>query len=240
MKLRYIEHSSYLLYLEGCTLLFDYYRGELPVLPQKPLFVLVSHGHDDHFSKRIFDLAKNHPEVYYILSEDVAYTAASFEEKARIVRVGAGEERRLCLAGVEIFVRTCRSTDEGVAFLLDVEGRRVYYAGDLNYWYWEGESEAWNQGQKADYERELSRIREWISADGKEIDLAFLPLDNRQGEYAYLGIEGFLREVGCKRLFPMHFNGSFQITERLRERIAEAGEREKIVYISKENEEFVL
>lgn len=31
------------------------------------------------------------------------------------------------------------STDEGVAFLVTAEGRTVFHAGDLNWWHWEGE-----------------------------------------------------------------------------------------------------
>ena len=41
-------------------------------------------------------------------------------------------------------IRTLKSTDEGVAFLVEAEGKSIYHAGDLNWWYWEGEPLSWN------------------------------------------------------------------------------------------------
>ena len=35
-------------------------------------------------------------------------------------------------------IRTLKSTDLGVAFMVETEGRRIYHAGDLNRWQWEG------------------------------------------------------------------------------------------------------
>ena len=36
-------------------------------------------------------------------------------------------------------IRTLRSTDEGVAFVVHYAGKTIYHAGDLNWWHWEGE-----------------------------------------------------------------------------------------------------
>ena len=57
MKVTYIGHSGFLVETSGCSLLFDYYQGEIPRLRQdKPLFVFVSHRHSDHFNPEIFSI----------------------------------------------------------------------------------------------------------------------------------------------------------------------------------------
>ena len=55
---------------------------------------------------------------------------------------------------------------------------RVYHAGDLNWWHWEGESEEWNRKMAEDYRAEIDTLA------GERIDLAFLPVDGRLGAAA--------------------------------------------------------
>ena len=50
MKITYIHHSSFMAELEHTALLFDYFEGDIPEIPEdKPLFVFASHRHGDHF-----------------------------------------------------------------------------------------------------------------------------------------------------------------------------------------------
>ena len=49
-------------------------------------------------------------------------------------------------------IRTLRSTDEGVAFFVRFKEMTIFHAGDLNWWHWEDESEAYNEMMR----RELS------------------------------------------------------------------------------------
>ena len=55
-------------------------------------------------------------------------------------------------------VRTFKSTDEGVAFMVECEGKRIYHAGDLNNWVWRGEPEADNARMSDRYHRELDEM----------------------------------------------------------------------------------
>ena len=72
MKVTYIHHSSFLVELQRMTLLFDYFEGDIPAIREDaPLVVFASHRHGDHFAPVIFELAKRHPQVYYILSDDI-------------------------------------------------------------------------------------------------------------------------------------------------------------------------
>ena len=72
MKITYIYHSSFLIETGSAYFLFDYELGNIPdLLPDRPLYVLASHAHGDHFNPRIFRLRRNHPDVRYILSDDI-------------------------------------------------------------------------------------------------------------------------------------------------------------------------
>lgn len=72
MKVTYIYHSGFLVELENASLLFDYYKGDIPnINPDLPLYVFSSHSHGDHFSKDIFNLADIYPKVTFILSSDI-------------------------------------------------------------------------------------------------------------------------------------------------------------------------
>lgn len=72
MKVTYISHSGFSVELPSATLLFDYYKGQMPDFPaDKPIFVFSSHSHGDHFVPQVFDLAKKYPHVHYIFSHDI-------------------------------------------------------------------------------------------------------------------------------------------------------------------------
>lgn len=61
VKIDYLGHSGFFVETDSILLLFDYYYGDLSFLREKPndkpLFVLVSHAHGDHFNPEIFSLA---------------------------------------------------------------------------------------------------------------------------------------------------------------------------------------
>lgn len=51
MKITYLFHSGFLVETAECYYLFDYCKGLLPFLhSEKPIFVFVSHGHEDHYA----------------------------------------------------------------------------------------------------------------------------------------------------------------------------------------------
>ena len=106
-------------------------------------------------------------------------------------------------------VETLKSTDEGVAFLVTVNETVLYHAGDLNWWLWKGEDKGWLGNMTANFKREIARIA------GRRIDLAFLPLDDRQGDYFYKGMDWFLRSCRVRYAFPMHFWEDGSVVRRL-------------------------
>ena len=129
-------------------------------------------------------------------------------------------------------VRTLRSTDEGVAFLVSVKGITIYHAGDLNWWHWKEESPEYNEKMKEDYQREIGRI------EGEHIDLAFVPLDPRLEEAYGWGIDYFMRHTDTERLFPMHLWGGYRTIERFLEDPLSEGYRDRIVRIERRQQRF--
>ena len=50
MKVTFLCHSCFLVELETCSLLFDWYTGPIPEIDRsKPLYVFASHHHGDHY-----------------------------------------------------------------------------------------------------------------------------------------------------------------------------------------------
>ena len=96
-------------------------------------------------------------------------------------------------------VRTLVSTDEGAAFLVSSPNAVLFHAGDLNWWNWPGEDEAWLNEQERVFKREIAKI-----ADAP-IDAAFIVLDDRLEENYDSGMKYFLSVCRAKCVLPMHF-----------------------------------
>lgn len=234
MKVIHVYHSGFYMELAQCALLFDYYQGTLPSVPtDKPLYVFASHVHQDHFSFSIFtkEELRAHPQVTYVLSNDIKRKynrnfflkkGVSEEQYEQITFIKADEVREGgILSG--ICVRTLRSTDAGVAFIVDVEGRHIYHAGDLNWWSWEGETKEDERRMEQDYKREIAKL------SGQVFDIACLPLDSRQGERSALGFDWFMRHVETKHAYPMHYWDENKVVSKLLSLPCSEPYRDKIV-----------
>lgn len=210
----YLNHSGFLLEWERCYWLFDYYRGEIPRLdPGKRLFVFCSHSHSDHFNPQIFGLADEYPGTVYLFSNQLR---REYRKQSR--RAGKLPEVAFLYSGTDtevpdgfgavIRVHTLHSTDCGCAFYLEYQGKTVYHAGDLHWWLWSGEAEAFNRKMTADYKKEMEYLAD------RRIDLAFTPLDPRQEADYACGMNYFLANAQVKHVFPMHFWNDFSVIDR--------------------------
>lgn len=203
MIVHFLFHSGFLVETDSASLLFDYWRGTLPPLdPEKPLLVFVSHSHPDHYSREIFRLS--HPAgLHYILSDEIP-PCREMEGKC-CHRMKPHEILSLPLPRTDCEIRTLRSNDLGVAFLLRLGTEQLYHAGDLNNWWWDGDAE--DQALERQYRGELSRIR------GTHFRLAFVPLDPRLRS-PEKGILDFLDYACTDCLVPMHFSADPSVIER--------------------------
>ena len=199
MKIDYLGHSGFLVGTGKAVLLFDYYRGDVSIVRQKPkdkpLYVFASHVHADHFNPKIFSLADDARTTKYLLSFDIKGNPA-VPKDCDVHFLDADKTYRIEGLGT---VRTLASTDEGVAFLITTPYETLFHAGDLNWWDWPGEDPGWLSEQETVFKREIRKL------EGVPIDAAFVVLDDRLEENIAKGMEFFLSECRAKYVLPMHF-----------------------------------
>ena len=201
MKVTYIGHSGFLVETDSANLLFDYSEGMIPeVDSEKPMIVFVSHAHGDHYNPEIFSIltALGMEKVRGILSDDI-----QAPKKVDVLQVSPRREYDL---GSRRKITTFRSTDMGVAFLIEDQERLIYHAGDLNDWVWEEESDSYNEQMTANYRKEISLLGEMLRH--RQIDVAFVVLDPRQGKDYDRGLCHFLEHIPAKQVYPMHYWGN--------------------------------
>ena len=226
MKITYIGHSGFAVEYEDVAFIFDYYKGKLPEFKNAgKVYVFASHNHFDHFTEKIFSWVSEYPEITYILSDDIeADGPAGYVKKI-------GPDQRMDVD--DIHIKTLRSTDEGVAFFLSVNGKKIFHAGDLNWWHWEEEGPLYNQFMKKNFLRAIEKIR------GEHIDAAFFPVDPRLNKAYFWGIDWFMRETDTEVVFPMHMqNEQKRLYVKLMEEPKTEPYRHKIKQVEKEGQEF--
>ena len=191
MKITYLDHSGFAVEYKKYVLIFDWYKGKLPEFDsEKEIYVFSSHSHYDHFDRKIFELENIYPNIRYVLSADITEKPVP----SKVWFVIADKEYRIG----NLKVQTLHSTDAGVAFLVYVDDRIIYHAGDLNWWHWEEESEYYNEQMRMDYQKEIHKLK------NIRIDVAFVPLDPRQEEQYYWGLDYFMKHTDTELVFPMH------------------------------------
>ena len=206
MNVTYIHHSCFLVESERFYYLFDYESGSLPAMDgTKPIFVFASHRHEDHYNPAIFSLLKaaGMQQIRAVLSDDIEAPAT-----VDVLAVRPGMTYELA---PQLRLTTFRSTDEGVAFLLEDGQTLLYHAGDLHDWVWDEESEAYNVKMTADYRREIASLAQTLGQ--REIDVAFVVLDPRQEKDYDRGLCWFLENIPVKQVYPMHYWGKPAIIE---------------------------
>ncbi len=211
MKLTYIYHSCYALECDEFTIIIDYYEDTLKpsekglihsrILhnPGK-LYVLSSHSHPDHFNPEIFCWKQQKKDIQYIFSRDILDAGmANKEDAIYLDKLETYEDDFLK-------IKTYGSTDIGISFLLQAEGKQIFHAGDLNNWHWNEEcSPKEAQGYETNYLNEL----ELIAKDVTHLNLAMFPVDPRLGKDYMKGAEQFVSRISTDILAPMHFDEAY-------------------------------
>ena len=248
MTLTYVFHSCFVLETEKSILIFDYWFDPEDVVPQflqkaKPLYVLSSHFHEDHFNREIFGWKKLRENITYILSKDILRHRRANKEDADVWLAKGGT-----WSDGTVSVWATGSTDSGVSWIIETEGMRIFHAGDLNNWYARFLSDA-APGEtihsdemdedidpiahEKQYLGELKDIRKLTD----RFDVVMFPIDGRIGNGYTLGGRQFIERFKVGLFVPMHFVASgFQSAWRMKEFTEEKG----IPFweISKEGERF--
>ncbi|MBM6713426.1 MBL fold metallo-hydrolase [Phocaeicola coprocola] len=210
MKLIYLYHSGFALLGEGYTIIFDYFEDSASPssgivhdeLLQRPgrLYVLSSHSHADHFNKEALTFREKHPDIVYIFSQDILHEEKLLSTDAVWLKKGD------CYADDVLRVHAFGSTDVGISFLVEAEGKKIFHAGDLNNWHWMDESsEAEWKGYERDYLFELDCICSYT----RNMDVVMFPVDPRLGTEYMRGARQFVEQIKTSIFVPMHFDEAY-------------------------------
>ena len=247
MKITYIYHSSFSVEFEDekVVLIFDYYKGTLPLFDKDSnIFMFASHKHFDHYSKKIFDLANVYENITFILPKEMKMNVRYMDRwdipvisRDKIKYVTCNEKYEFMGFSIKppfLCVKTLKSTDAGVAYIVQCCGKTIYHAGDLNWWIWNELSEDENNSMTKRFQEEIDKLR------GLTIDVAFLPLDPRQEDKFYWGFDYFMMNCNVVHAFPMHMWDKYDMIDNFKKMDISAKYRDKIMDISGEGQEFVV
>ncbi|MCQ2374740.1 MAG: MBL fold metallo-hydrolase [Salinivirgaceae bacterium] len=219
MKLTYIFHSGFALETNHCVLIFDYWTDPANVVPQlinvnKPMYVFASHFHEDHFSKNIFEWRKLKTDITYVLSKDILKhkRAQQTDAKVWMVKGDVWEDENLK-------VTATGSNDCGVSWVININGKSIFHAGDLCNWYARFLADeipaesvyskmlGKNVNPVIEEKRFLGELKD-LRKVTQSFDLAMFPVDGRIGNGYTRGARQFIERFKVKMFVPMHFEAS--------------------------------
>ncbi|WP_138160312.1 MBL fold metallo-hydrolase [Peptoniphilus catoniae] len=199
MRIQFIKHSCYTVESENYYLVFDYIGGNLNIPENKKLIFFVSHRHSDHFSEKIFDFKAD----AYVISDDVEIPL-----RENMIFIGPDEEKEVL--GLKVISHG--STDEGVSFYVDLEGKGIIHSGDLNYWMWDHYTEKDIEEMDRWFKSEVDKFKPYSTY------VVMMPVDPRLNQYYDLTADYFLKTIEARHFFPMHMWEDFNISKRLKDK----------------------
>lgn len=213
MKLDYIYHSGFAIEADDVTVIIDYYQDSSEDNSEKGIvhdyllhktgrmYVLASHFHPDHFNRDILSWKEQRPDIRYIFSKDILkHKRATADETTYLLKGSIYEDDH-------IRIEACGSTDSGISFLIDLQDRRIFHAGDLNNWH-RGDESTPQDMRKADgdFLAEIKYLQQRTSA----IDIAMFPVDSRIGIDYMRGASQFIERIKTAAFAPMHFGEDYR------------------------------
>lgn len=216
MRVTCIGHSGFVIECDGATLVFDYYTDEHCVLPAileraSKVYVFVSHSHRDHLNYDIFQWKGLYNIERYVIANECRRKLGRSLDLAAYPFTFLHHDEDFDDGCVH--VHAFNSTDVGVCFMVDVDGRRIFHAGDYNCWHFE--QEQGEQGKKkalGDFNVILRAIEKYVKKtseysgcySGEGVDLAmFSVIPNIGGDFA-LGARLYLEAIPTRHFIPMH------------------------------------
>lgn len=205
MKITYLYHSGFLIETENIAIIIDFYKNFLPIndvvyKSNKKLYVISSHSHYDHFNQDILRWNKERRNLKYIFSKEIFDNYHI--ESNDIIYLDKADSYN----DDDISITAFGSTDIGASFLIKIENKTIFHAGDLNNWHWMDESseEEWKIA-----ERHFIQELEEISEEYKYIDIVMFPVDPRLGKEYMRGAIQFVNEIKVENFIPMHFGEDY-------------------------------
>lgn len=200
MEITYLLNSGFLIHDDRTLLIFDDFEDPAKAVDKvvdkgnfDKLYIFVSHAHFDHFGTHIRAYSK--VTTRYIFSNDL--------KRTKRIKIFPQDNITLMKKYSEwsddtIKVQTFDSTDVGVSFLVNVNGKNIFHAGDFNWWDWESDTPENRLMMEKIFKKQLKKMY------GLEIDVAFFPVDGRLGNCEEKGAKEFLSKVKTDYLIAMH------------------------------------
>lgn len=197
----YLGHSGWAIRTKDNLLLFDCWEnGRKPdepcisngyIVPEEVaglnVTVFVSHVHGDHYSKHILEWRGKVDGIDYVMG----FPCEDFDDY-----IFAGPRESLEHEGMKI--ATIESNDSGVGFFVEVDGVRIFHAGD-------------HANRMRDFSGPYSAEIDYLSSSFEKVDLAFLPVSGcgfGDQEAVKKGVFYALKKLDPAVFFPMH-NGKW-------------------------------
>ncbi|MHC4663508.1 MAG: MBL fold metallo-hydrolase [Planctomycetota bacterium] len=206
-RIWYLFHSGFAVNSGKHLLIFDYCGGppadesqglsEGVINPEEikdfEVLVFISHSHGDHFGREAMQWHKSVANINFIIPPCVDTFFSDKDAKAVATTIKPGEEKKV--NGVEI--TAFKSTDQGVAFVVNVNGLVIYHAGDLALWVHSIEKQ---------YNDEIQKVAR------HNVDIAFVPVHHRSVRKGAIwdGALYTVRELSPNVVFPMHSKGNYE------------------------------
>lgn len=190
-KIKYLGHSCFTISTDKVNIIIDPFLTGNPLAKDKAAdikadYILVTHGHGDHFGDTI-EIAKNN-DATVVGPNEIAVFCQSKGLKAHNMHIGGAWNFPFGRVKLTIAHHGFSAGESGLdiggnpcGFILTIEGKKVYHAGDTG----------------------LFLDMQLIGEEGLEI--AMLPI----GDNFTMGIDDAARAVEFlkpKKVIPMHYN----------------------------------
>ena len=234
MKSIFLGQSGFFIEVPNATLVFDWVQGKLPKIRRdKPIYFFISHVHSDHFSPEVFKKAEGLSKVEIYLGYNNSIPSINkFLSKlpgnvANHLHIVDGFSKLKSEDG-RAWIQTLKSTDLGVAFLVEIDEETIYHAGDLylmqtmnkkDYRKWQADmmiNEPLTpvmdfESQFIHHNNEFFAYTEPLR--GKIIDYGMIPLDPRVEGVAHKTLMRYLSIATFKSWSPMNLLGKYEFVE---------------------------
>jgi L-ascorbate metabolism protein UlaG (beta-lactamase superfamily) len=217
MQLIYIFHSGFVISGNGVSVLIDYWHDTTTngtgfvhndfLHSANKLYVLSSHSHPDHFNPEILTWRSLRPDIQYVFSSDILQEKTVMPENAVFLN------KHETFQDANIQIETFGSTDLGVSFLIKLEDKKIFHAGDFNNWHWNEES---TEEEICVAETSFLRKLKIVAKKYPELDLTMFPVDPRLGKDYMKGAEQFIQAIHTQHFAPMHFGINYEAADKFK------------------------